>query len=161
MQLQINKKVIKQVTLSDKAKGTTVATFRFARDAGGLRVFCKSPTLETYFKRISRNRMTDEWYGQIGYHTPTLSNRDMSRSFDNWGIDQLFISEQCPNLAWMKIQGLGKGINFTFESIPIHTDEYSKYMEITMKMVERVYNDYIRPKSTTGKITTKLTGDFA
>jgi hypothetical protein len=163
-QLEINKQVIKKISLKDKTRNKTIVTLRFARDEDGFRIYCKSPVLETYFKRISNNTKYEEeyeWNGFIGYQAPALSrSRDLSRAFDNWHFNDLFTGSNIPNLSWMKSIGIKDGITFIFSDRPIHSDDYKTFVEQTLKIVERFYNEYIRPKATTGKITSKLSGDI-
>ena len=163
-QLEINKQVIKKITIQDKPNNRTVVVFRFGRDEDGLKIYCKSRMFETYFKRVSDGiKMHDgnEWYGNEGYSVPSTSrNRDLSRAFDNWGYNEIFVSDSIPNISWLRTVGLKDGISFTFRNEPIHSEDYKTYIEKTLKLVEQYYNDYIRPKSTTGRITSKLSGDI-
>lgn len=158
-QIQVNKSTVKKINLTDRVSNKTICTLRFARDENGLSVYCKSPIFETFFKRISEG-MEDDWDGLKGYYVSRVNARNVDSSIGLWGANRLFTDRNIPQISWIRSVGIRTGITFHFNTLPVHLDDYKKYIEGVIKSIEHMYNEYLRPKNTTGKITSKLSGDI-
>lgn len=159
-QIQVSKSTIKKINMVDRIKNSTIVTLRFARDENGLSIYCKSPTFETFFKRISEG-FEDEWDNKKGYFVDRVNTNNIDPSFSYWGANRLWADGvNNPQLSWMKSVGIRQGITFHFNTLPIIIDDYKKYVETSVSVIENFYNKFIRSKNTTGKIVSKLSGDI-
>ena len=90
-----------------------------------------------------------------------FNDDDIQISLRYWGETDLFFNnhsdgnDNVPNIAWVRSRELAKGIKIPVHGSPMDGKKFTKYCDQTMKYLGDMYNKYMTPKQSKGKITIK------
>ena len=159
-------------TVVDPVTKKTVISVTFLRENGLFIVKAKSDIFEKYFKNQSINPDyggDEKWHPtrtgfkevvSYGYSRP--NDHDMFTSIKYWGeSNEMFFNSQItedldvPNMSWVRAKDLSKGIKVCINGSPIDGKKFNLYCDKTMQMLGKMYNKYMTPKQSKGKITIK------
>ena len=159
-------------TVVDPVTKKTVMTVTFLRENGLFIVKAKSDVFEQYFKNqaISCDCAGDEKWHPVrtefkevscyGYSRP--DDHDIFTAIKYWGeSNEMFLNSQItedldvPNISWIRSKNLSKGIKISINGSPVDGKRFNRYCDKTMQMLGQMYNKYMTPKQSKGKITIK------
>ena len=160
-------------TVVDPVTKKTVMSVTFLRENGLFIVKAKSDIFEKYFKNQSINPDyggDEKWHPtrtgfkevvSYGYSRP--DDHDMFTSIKYWGeSNEMFFNSQItedldvPNMSWVRAKDLSKGIKVCINGSPVDGKKFNIYCDKSMQMLGKMYNKFMTPKQSKGKITTKL-----
>jgi hypothetical protein len=160
-------------TVVDPVTKKTVMSVTFLRENGLLVVKAKSDLFASYFKNQSLMNAEygsngNDWYPKrAGFKIPSeyafhkFNDDDIQISLRYWGETDLFFNNHSngdgdvPNIAWVRSRELAKGIKIPVHGSPMDGKKFTKYCDQTMKYLGDMYNKYMTPKQSKGKITIK------
>ena len=159
-------------TVVDPVTRKTVMSVTFLRENGLFIVKAKSDIFEKYFKNQSINPDyggDEKWHPtrtgfkevvSYGYSRP--DDHDMFTSIKYWGeSNEMFFNSQItedldvPNMSWVRAKDLSKGIKVCINGSPVDGKKFNLYCDKTMQMLGKMYNKFMTPKQSKGKITIK------
>ena len=159
-------------TVVDPVTKKTVMTVTFLRENGLFIVKAKSDVFEQYFKNqaINCDYAGDEKWHPVrtefkevscyGYSRP--DDHDIFTAIKYWGeSNEMFLNSQItedldvPNISWIRSKNLSKGIKISINGSPVDGKRFNRYCDKTMQMLGQMYNKYMTPKQSKGKITIK------
>ena len=159
-------------TVVDPVTKKTVMTVTFLRENGLFIVKAKSDVFEQYFKNqeINCDYAGDERWHPIrtgfkeiscyGYSRP--DDHDIFTAIKYWGeSNEMFLNSQItedldiPNISWVRSKNLSKGIKICINGSPVDGKKFNRYRDKTMQTLGKIYNKYMTPKQSNGKITIK------
>ena len=159
-------------TVVDPVTKKTVISVTFLRENGLFIVKAKSDVFEKYFKNQSINPDyggDEKWHPtrtgfkevvSYGYSRP--NDHDMFTSIKYWGeSNEMFFNSQItedldvPNMSWVRAKDLSKGIKVCINGSPVDGKKFNIYCDKSMQMLGKMYNKFMTPKQSKGKITIK------
>ena len=159
-------------TIVDPVTKKTVMSVTFLREDGLFIVKAKSDVFEKYFKNqsISPDYGGDDTWLPIrdgfkevnSYAYSRPDDHDIFTAIKYWGESNeiLFgsqVSEEVdlPNISWVRAKNLSKGIKICINASPVDGKKFNLYCDKTMQTLGKMYNKYMTPKQSKGKITIK------
>lgn len=146
--------VTTETEVISKKENNTLLSFNVKRTAGGVEIALQSDVLETFFGIGGFREGADpEWGGVLPYSMIGTIDATKRNLLNNWGSNQLLISTDYPNLAFLRAKGLKEGVTFKLPSVHSRT-EIAKFVKLFKEHVRTIYLEYVKPINATVEITT-------
>jgi hypothetical protein len=149
--------VTTETVVISKKENNTLLSFNVKRTAGGVDIYLQSDVMELFFSNGGFREGADPLWGGIGCYS-MINNIDTTKRslLNNWGSDNLIVSSEYPNLAFLRAKGLKDGVTFKLPSVHSRT-EIAKFVKLFKEQVRTLYLEYMKPIGVEIEMTTTTT----